>query len=400
MRLADFFSGAAAKRIRPVEADPDTSNQHEFNGINAFRAFLGEARHSFETVFLYLADDGEPIHAAGQTTWYDARTDQPNRTAEYRLCFRSSAVSERFRPVDLLIIGLRPNGTLLIIAADGESSIGGQLLWLFGLETPDGPGVISGTPALDRGVDYAARCVLDSIGVDTPPEPEDIVLLNGRFGTELPSARAFSEFAREHTRGCNPMQDPDHALIAWLDTEQRFFRAFERLLVEERLRTGFVDPTGDVDVDGFVSFSLSVQNRRKSRAGHSLENHLEELFAQSSIAFERGAITERRSRPDFLFPDSDSYFDESCPLDRLAVLGAKATCKDRWRQVTAEADRIDTKHLVTLEPGISVHQTKEMKSRNVQLVVPRDLHQTYTADQQRWLWTIADFIGHVRGQQA
>ena len=47
-------------------------------------------------------------------------------------------------------------------------------------------------------------------------------------------------------------------------------------MVAERLKQGFVSEDG-VDVDDFIRFSLSVQNRRKSRAGHAFENHVEKL---------------------------------------------------------------------------------------------------------------------------
>ncbi len=55
--------------------------------------------------------------------------------------------------------------------------------------------------------------------------------------------------------------------------EEILFRTFERHIIGDRLQKGFAD-----DVDGFLSYSLSVQNRRKSRAGFSLENHLEVIF--------------------------------------------------------------------------------------------------------------------------
>jgi len=56
------------------------------------------------------------------------------------------------------------------------------------------------------------------------------------------------------------------------------------------------------------------------------------------------------------------------------MLGVKSTCKDRWRQVLAEADRIDQKHLLTLEAAISINQTAEMQSKQLQLVVPAAVH--------------------------
>jgi hypothetical protein len=139
-----------------------------------------------------------------------------------------------------------------------------------------------------------------------------------------------------------------------MEMEERLFRLYERGIVAKRLRDGF-GQYGD-DVDEFISFSLSVQNRRKARVGRALENHLRYLFQQQGLQFEEGGhslVTESRSKPDFLFPNFASYHDPEFPDERLRILGAKTTCKDRWRQVLAEADRVSDKHLITLEPGIS-----------------------------------------------
>ena len=75
------------------------------------------------------------------------------------------------------------------------------------------------------------------------------------------------------------------------------------------------------------------------------------------------------------------------------MLGVKTTCKDRWRQVLVEADRIAEKHLLTLEPAISVAQTDEMRMHNLQLVVPEHIRQSYKPIQQNWLMNIEEFIG-------
>lgn len=82
------------------------------------------------------------------------------------------------------------------------------------------------------------------------------------------------------------------------------------------------------------------------------------------------------------------------------MLGVKSTCKDRWRQILAEADRIQVKHLFTLEPGISVSQTDEMRSKNVRLVLPLSIHETYNPSQQGWLMTLSMFMGLVSGRQS
>ena len=81
------------------------------------------------------------------------------------------------------------------------------------------------------------------------------------------------------------------------------------------------------------------------------------------------------------------------------MLGAKSTLKDRWRQVLSEAARIEEKHLLTLEPGVSENQTDEMCAKRLQLIVPRPLHQTYRTTQQTWLMSLSDFISVLRERQ-
>src|SRR6185312_2937979 len=176
------------------------------------------------------------------------------------------------------------------------------------------------------------------------------------------------------------------------------FRRLERRIVTERLRSGFSAGAG-ADVDGFLNFSLSVQNRRKSRAGFALENHLEALFKACALRFDRGAETENRNRPDFLFPGAKEYHDAKFPAARLTMLGAKSTLKDRWRQVLPEAKRIAEKHLLTLEPGISENQTEQMQANRLQLVVPSRLHETFRASQRGWLFNVADFVALTRERQ-
>jgi hypothetical protein len=133
--------------------------------------------------------------------------------------------------------------------------------------------------------------------------------------------------------------------------------------------------------------------------GAALECHLAKIFDACSIRYSRAEATENRSKPDFLFPGIKEYREVEFPTGRLTMLGAKTTCKDRWRQVLSEAVRIDTKHLLTLEVAISQPQTHEMRAHRLQLVVPRSLHETYSAEQQSWLMSLRDFIGLVQVRQ-
>ncbi|MCF8506887.1 MAG: hypothetical protein K9G59_18410 [Caulobacter sp.] len=222
--------------------------------------------------------------------------------------------------------------------------------------------------------------------------------LIAKFGDKFPKTNAFSEFARKAVRNADIVADPDAALLLWLELEERLFRTFEKHLVSERLGSGFVNG-GNIDVDGFMQFSLSVQNRRKSRAGYSLENHLGYLFEQRALLFQRGGNTEGRKKPDFLFPGSEAYHDPGFPRELLTLLGSKSTCKDRWRQVLSEGREVPLKHLITLEPGISAPQTAEMKAESLQLVLPANLHGSYLLQQRDWLMSVADFIELVEARQ-
>ena len=82
----------------------------------------------------------------------------------------------------------------------------------------------------------------------------------------------------------------------------------------------------------------------------------------------------------------------------LISLAAKTTCKDRWRQVITEADRLrdKPKYLCTLQQGISPAQMDEMQAENVVLVVPKPYITTYPRDRQDRIWTLSKFLGYVR----
>lgn len=152
-------------------------------------------------------------------------------------------------------------------------------------------------------------------------------------------------------------------------------------------------------MDGFTKFALSVLNRRKSRVGYALENHLEYIFTEFGLRYSRNAITENKTNIDFLFPGHKEYHDPTYNPLKLTLLGVKASCKDRWRQVLSEANRIEKKHLITLQAAISLNQTKEMQANNLQLVVPHRLHDSYSELQRKWLMDIRSFIALVQERQ-
>lgn len=401
-QLSDYFAGVAVKRLSAVETSPATSNQHEFNGSAPLRRLLGDDdRLNIPARYIWLGQEQEAVTTDSIVSWYDARRQHPTRSAEYRLYYPDNEVTGMMQAGDVFFLAICRDGTAMVIITPVDSTIQNQLVWLFGLEEqPEFQFTfreVAGSSNPD--LDFAARYILDELGIE-PEEPEADRLddLIEQFGLVFPTTKTFSEIARSAVTDVSPADDPDGALLRWLDMEEQLFKRLERRIVAERIAGGFNEADG-ADVEGFLKFSLSVQNRRKSRAGQALEHHLEAVFIANSIRYDRGRETENRNKPDFLFPGQAQYHDPVFPAAKLIMLGAKSTLKDRWRQVLSEAERIENKHLLTLEPGISENQTNEMQAKQLQLVLPRRLHDSFRPAQQQWLMDVSQFILLVKESQ-
>lgn len=401
--LSQYFEGIAIKRLSLVEVDTQRSNQHEFNGSKPLRNLLGNARlNDFPVTFVWLGGENEGISEDGHVTWYNARERNPSRSAEWRLYFKSNPVMDWAEEGDLLIVAKRPNEQIYLIIVKADSTLENQLLWLFGVSSEisfnfnfqpieDGH---------DPKVDFAVRYILEEMGIEIQ-DPDSVLLDNlvePYIDKGFPSTKEFSTLARESVKEICPIEQPDLTLVRWMEQEEKLFKRLERYIVQEKLKQGF-NYSGKTDVEDFIKFSLSVHNRRKSRVGYALENHLQEIFMLNKIKHSRGKVTENKSKPDFLFPNINYYHDPEFTVNNLTMLGVKSTCKDRWRQVLSEANRIETKHLFTLEPGISENQTEEMQSSNLRLILPQPLHETYSSAQQTWLMNLDEFVCLVRERQ-
>lgn len=404
-QLADVFTSAAFKYLTAVDASP-VSNQHEIGGL--VKAGIGKdlgtpddgSQIKIAAMLVYLTEEeGEPIICEDTVTWYDTRYQDPNRSPEWRLYYKSNDVSNRFEPGDFFLIAVTREGTLLMIFCPPSSDYEDQIRTLFGVrDTNTNERGLTGVKVDQPGFTLPIRLMFARYGIEIGSEGTDYLeLIIDRFGAEFPKTKDFSKFARDLSRELSPIDNPDMTLIEWMETEESAFRQLEKHIVQQRLREGFGE-NGD-DVDEFVRFSLSVQNRRKSRSGHAFENHIETILLSNGIMFDRGAITEGRQRPDFIFPGSSSYADNNFSGDKLRILGAKTTCKDRWRQVLAEAKRVPRKHLITMEPAISEAQTQQMEELQLQLVVPEAIQASYQPSQAEWLMSFKDFIDEIKGIQ-
>lgn len=204
------------------------------------------------------------------------------------------------------------------------------------------------------------------------------------------SARQIDDRIRDHAEYI--CTDPDAKLLSWTDTEYRLFRSLEDFRYGDKINQGFHS------VEDFVAFANEVLNRRKSRAGKSLEHHLAAIFYGNKLTFAAQPQTEGRKRPDFIFPSEEAYRDSRFDSDRLIMLAAKTTCKDRWRQILSEAGRMRGKQifLCTLQQGMSPAQMEEMQAEHVTLVVPKKYIAMYPPDKRERIWTLARFIDHIR----
>jgi len=217
--------------------------------------------------------------------------------------------------------------------------------------------------------------------------------------TEFPGTGIMSKLAEEFYENAygaskrDVRKNPDRFLQNWYDAEYMLFK-----LIEQKMYASS-DKSFCASCDDLIKFAGSLLNRRKARAGKSLEHHLASIFTHCELRFEEQTVTEDNKRPDFLFPDGHCYQDFHFPADMLTMLGAKTTCKDRWRQVLNEADRIPVKHLFTLQHGVSKNQLAEMRDAGLILVVPKDNLDLFDKSFFEGVWTLERFVGYVAEKQ-
>lgn len=213
---------------------------------------------------------------------------------------------------------------------------------------------------------------------------------------DFPSGAAFSRETIKDLQECvhhfNKL-NADRTIVRCMDTEYKLYRLAERQVCQSEIVRVFKD------VDDFLSTASSIMNRRKARAGRSLENHFEYLLRRAEIPHAMRP-PEVDGQPDIIIPSVDAYMDKDYPARKLFMVGVKTTCKDRWRQVLNEAKRIREKHIMTIQQGISTKQLAEMRGANVQLVVPSEFHKPYPPKSVMKLLHVEEFVEMVRKRLA
>lgn len=250
---------------------------------------------------------------------------------------------------------------------------------------------------LDRLPDVApgAGRLVSPYGVSRPTSASGHCALRdeeipSKWRSVFPSGEELVEWA---ARRRVVIGDADKRLMERRKCEEQVFYSIERHHAMPRINSGFDS------VEAFVEFAGSLTNRRKSRSGRSLELHARLIFSEEAVPFSWQARTEYKKAPDFIFPSQDAYHDSHFPAESLRMLATKTTCKDRWRQVLNEADRIPNKHLLTLQEGVSEPQFREMRDAGVRLVVPKSLMSSYPDEMRTDLLSLEGFLAELRATQ-
>jgi hypothetical protein len=394
--LTDIFSAIAHKRLVQVDLPRKGSNQHELNGSVALRDFFETSEKVAGVItWHYFVDDREPEQEEGTFTFYDARAKSAARTGrtEWRFYYTGEFLARCEEGDELILVRTKDASYHALIFRSGSAWLRSSRL-LFGIESTDSElGLISRKRMSEQVLALVKRQILDALdlNLELTTNETDKELVARNYGSCFPTTKEMSAFARGNVI-VDPL-DADTALLAWLDREEQLFRALEAVIIGERIGKGFND------VDEFIRFSLSVQNRRKSRMGHALQNHLNEVFSVAGIRFQEQVKTESGNKPDFIFPGESEYHNMRYDASLLVMLGVKSSAKDRWRQILPEARRVSEKHLCTLQAGISENQTKQMKDEHVRLVIPAAVHTSYSDAQREQLLDVTAFIELVRSKQ-
>lgn len=332
-------------------------------------------------------DSPKSTNVTASLIWYNNKVVGDGTRNEFRVTGWGGSESPLLDP--------EQTGALVVFAFErGIGDINGARVWICdSIEEEDDiegrlgeiePGM---TVVVHDGVasrqDRKSRCT-----VDQEPLPEAWI-------NDFPEAAELVELSVKRS-GVTMRLTADQRLLGRRTCEYRLFRSLEDILVLPKIRSGFGS------VEDFVDLAATVSNRRKSRAGRSLELHLRRIFDECGVHYDHGAVTEGAKRPDFIFPSAAAYRDHRVPTECLRVLAAKTTCKDRWRQVINEADRLRSgwKHLLTMQEGVSEAQFAEMEKEGVRLVVPGRIRRAYPESIRNRLLSLEQFISEVRSLNA
>lgn len=210
---------------------------------------------------------------------------------------------------------------------------------------------------------------------------------------DFPTTTEMSEATRKAMENCIRLfrETPfDDQLVQLIEGEYDLFKMIETHICLPQISHKFAA------IDEFIETASSIMNRRKARAGRSLENHFAVILGNAAIPFDQRVRIDGAVEPDILIPGKRAYEDSQYPAEKLCLLGLKTTCKDRWRQVLNEGQRVKKKHILTLQKGISVNQLNEMHDSGITLVVPTEYQKFYPRTSRMSILTVGKFMDSIK----
>lgn len=408
VRISDFgIVGLAAKRITKTEAFQSVSNDGGVQGVASIRQLLGETTREIPAVFQQWGPSSD--HAAGAAdtqsgslVWYDTRSTA-DRRAEWRAFLKPSVLWDWAEADDVLIIFLCADGSAIVIVLPAHGEASDQFIDCLNLSAPrSGTGGSLGdasAPLSSQGADLLSAVTGVQVGSPSPDFAEratdacrkiakcDLAAL---LELRREKTATVAKIARELAQPA-PSADADEIFVAWAEAEEELYYLAE----EARFRPILLERSFDSVADFLRAAMVPIQSRR-ARAGLSLEHHFRALLGLRGIpCAESGAQTEPGSTPDVLLPSKDAYDNPAFPSGHLRIVAIKRTCKDRWRQVLKEADRVDAKHLLTMDPKITERQAKAMKGEKLQVVIPRPVSERYSLTLQPFFLSLEECLADL-----
>lgn len=389
VKLSEILEAIAFKELALVDLPGSGSNQHEINGIAALkRLFAGKEIKKGKITWHMISRAGN-AREAGTYSFYDTRRKTAIRTgrSEWRMYY-SGDFLRKASPGDCLLILKTKTDEIHGVVISKESPFFAVVANVFYITDFKKACELVDEKLFKQDVDYLSTTILSECGVEIQGSLSDLTIVTNAFGEKFPSTAEMSKLARDNA--AFDAADLDATLMGWLLREEQLFYAMEKQIIEKKINPGFAS------AEEFIRFSLSVQNRRKSRRGNSLENHIEEIFKRKNIRYEKNAVTERGNKPDFVFPSGEKYAISMAGSPDITVLAAKSTVKERWRQILKEADKVPEKNLCTIDPEISGNQLVQMFEEKVQLVIPLEIQSAYNKGYQAKMISFSEFVSRVQ----
>ena len=393
------------KRLADVEINPQLSNQHEFNAgvLRRELGFEGDPTRGRVEFLFYKTDGAEPVVVRESYTLYDARRNTPKRT-EWRMYYTNLGVAAHARVDDLMLL-FRPNSSstdlVAVVAREGtavERALAKQLAGCEPEELGDRLFVDS------RNVDAnTCRLLLRALaGSVSPADVTDAAIRSHPLFQQsvdygiMPSTTAMASAAQQIVTDHGvTSSEPDEYIRMALEAETDLFMSIEKELGDRKLAQ--VVKEGHLDFHVVMGICTSFSQRRRSRRGRSLENHFRCLLEDLEIPHGYQCATEGGRTPDFIFPSCEAYHDPSYPSELLRMVGCKTVVRERHTQWLEEADRVDMKYALCVDPGLSDRVVRSYRPRLRFFVPQKLLVDTYAAREIRGLLgSVADLIDHLR----